>query len=1039
MGKLFEFDEHIGDWRVLVQNRDIQNGAIQSRHIASGAVISDKIGDNAIQSRHIAPGAVTGDKIDDNAIRSRHIAPDAVTPDKIAPGAIDDIRILFQDLVDNYKPIVINGDVTNAPDEEDITSVDGLLKLKNRSAALSTMGYKILRRGTPLSEQMNLINTIYDIRYDFDLDGETLTIPENCVLKFEGGSLLNGSVICNDTKIVNQSDSFVFNNADITGSLKNDHLVGDWFIGDRDNADTGINAAVLAAYLTGIYEVRLVKDIYCIYNPIMLFNKSRLIGVDGGVMTPSRGDYVDICAATYIFVRSNTDGIIVTPYQYDESAGERQYSLNSVAIKNVIVNYNPTNSKTPYADNSIKSNYGIHVYNIHGELPVTFRNSDLQNIVVRNFRFGIFIDNRHYYPSASTDWKKVMLTNNHVGLCLKGLGGETGGGVWANTFTLNDSRFANNYIGGVYIDDVPQTELIKFNNCVFEGNGYDYNLSMIEDTEEHPLDVDGEQLGAYAFRANNTSTYGQVIFKNCYFEYNYFRRQNKSGYDSEKEQTYTVSGVEYVSPKDVMKNSYIVYAIKQHVVMKENRINQQMKIAYFMNCPFEYIGNFNTFTIPRPIAGPEGIDRFEKDPYLIYMNLGAGSVTNFWHKYVNIEEPFKGDKDKNTSQFKYVTSFFACKGMLLPSFLTERAFPVLKIESPFEMPIYFSPEKVNYDMVLDSSRNLGGICTYFSPGYEFSNVIRLLSYLKTDSSIQRIVLKYGEGITEYKLKEYSQYQNVRIDQGFDIMPYNFPDEYTDDQEQVNLPILRHHVPDDPQAIYGDSYISNFKITSQGPTSIPTFNVKGGKVLTFNDCEINTGKTIIPFITTKIDSLTIVFNRCLIYSENHSEGRNVMITDNMNNTVVYNDCIVGEYCSLISYKKVGSTSDRPSFNNNSYQGYQYFSEDLETPIYWNGFSWVDALGNAVSDTCSVTYALTHITSSITGNACEGRTYLTVLSAESGYTMPDSVTVMMGERELVADTDYTYDKNTGRLKILGAGGSGGVTGSLEITAEAQEISE
>ena len=31
MLKLFEFDEHIGDWRVLVQTKDIRNGAITTR------------------------------------------------------------------------------------------------------------------------------------------------------------------------------------------------------------------------------------------------------------------------------------------------------------------------------------------------------------------------------------------------------------------------------------------------------------------------------------------------------------------------------------------------------------------------------------------------------------------------------------------------------------------------------------------------------------------------------------------------------------------------------------------------------------------------------------------------------------------------------------------------------------------------------------------------------------------------------------------------------------------------------------------------
>lgn len=92
------------------------------------------------------------------------------------------------DQVENYKPIVINGDVSNAADEEDITSENGLLKLANRSA-INGMGYVILRKDKTFAEQVTLANTIYEIRYDFDLNGKEITIPKNCVLQFEGGSL----------------------------------------------------------------------------------------------------------------------------------------------------------------------------------------------------------------------------------------------------------------------------------------------------------------------------------------------------------------------------------------------------------------------------------------------------------------------------------------------------------------------------------------------------------------------------------------------------------------------------------------------------------------------------------------------------------------------------------------------------------------------------------------------------------------------------------------------------------------------------------
>lgn len=45
---------------------------------------------------------------------------------------------------------------------------------------------------TPI--MMNQPNIIYEIRYDFDLNGETIEVPNDCILKFEGGSIKNGII-----------------------------------------------------------------------------------------------------------------------------------------------------------------------------------------------------------------------------------------------------------------------------------------------------------------------------------------------------------------------------------------------------------------------------------------------------------------------------------------------------------------------------------------------------------------------------------------------------------------------------------------------------------------------------------------------------------------------------------------------------------------------------------------------------------------------------------------------------------------------------
>lgn len=71
-------------------------------------------------------------------------------------------------------------------------------------------------------------DTIYEIRYDYDLNQKTLVIPDNSVLKFNGGSIRNGTIILNNTKI--DSDlNFIFKDVVFKGSLVNSEVYAEWF------------------------------------------------------------------------------------------------------------------------------------------------------------------------------------------------------------------------------------------------------------------------------------------------------------------------------------------------------------------------------------------------------------------------------------------------------------------------------------------------------------------------------------------------------------------------------------------------------------------------------------------------------------------------------------------------------------------------------------------------------------------------------------------------------------------------------------------
>lgn len=133
---------------------------------------------------------------------------------------------------------------TNYPDDEDLAEEEKenkkkVMKLADKeynAAGFSGLGRVYLRKN--ISESNNILtqemidstNTRYIIQYDYDLGGNTINIPENCLLDFQGGSLSNG--IINGSKFRIKSElNKIFNNIQFTGDVtKNVTFEVDWFV-----------------------------------------------------------------------------------------------------------------------------------------------------------------------------------------------------------------------------------------------------------------------------------------------------------------------------------------------------------------------------------------------------------------------------------------------------------------------------------------------------------------------------------------------------------------------------------------------------------------------------------------------------------------------------------------------------------------------------------------------------------------------------------------------------------------------------------------
>lgn len=104
-------------------------------------------------------------------------------------------------------------------------------------------------------------NTIYEIRYDFDLDGETIDVQEGCTLKFEGGSLKNGCINGVAT-IIDSAPLFIFkDNFSLKGIFLADESYIEWFGAHCDGVAD--DAPYIEKALSIFKSVKLVSNCYC--------------------------------------------------------------------------------------------------------------------------------------------------------------------------------------------------------------------------------------------------------------------------------------------------------------------------------------------------------------------------------------------------------------------------------------------------------------------------------------------------------------------------------------------------------------------------------------------------------------------------------------------------------------------------------------------------------------------------------------------------------------------------------------------------------
>ena len=467
-------------------------------HINVGYVASDTAAYNAIPEIYRKTGFIITYYLNEKPITKQFIGT------KEDAGSENWISDIYWELIDNTGAI---NNIINYPDDEDLTEVDAsggsgtqeikVLKFADKKynfTNFSGLGRIYLRKNLVEVEQedetkviknvltqemINTANTRYIIQYDYDLNGEEITIPANCVLKFEGGIFKNGILLGDNTLIDATSGDYIFNNITFEGKFKNGSFYVDWFgCADVEDCSDNLQWAIDAAQKVSVKSVVLSNKTYNISKTIKIPSFFSF----GGLVNNALAVWKRQGTISLIYQTSNLPII-----ELGDSEGARNISLHDIALQ-------PSLDYQGTKDNL----YGIYTDNI------SFANNSIDNVWVNGCKFGMYIRISNGGGFTENSCINLSLVRNIIGLVVENHDVDTTTYLWMNQNYFRLCYFNQNTCGGVWISNRGSYQNNSFQTCNFEGMGMNY------------VEEDYSTYGCFAFKCN--SSYGLGVFDSCYVE-----------------------------------------------------------------------------------------------------------------------------------------------------------------------------------------------------------------------------------------------------------------------------------------------------------------------------------------------------------------------------------------------------------------------------------------------------------------------------------------------------------------------------------------
>lgn len=388
-------------------------------------------------------------------------------------------------------------DFVTEPDDLTLETVGqtNLLKFANRLYNTTTpngYGYKILRSGDTLASEMDgLVNTVFSIRYDFDLDGATLTLPENSILRFDGGSFKNGTLTGNKTVIeagnyqifgvpTNEPD-FATKKIVFSGSFVGE-LNAIW-IGAKPTESAYDNAPVLSLWLQS----------YSDYFKKLSFPRATYYFLTESVLTVDNRNLVLSCNNSLFNVNIPTDDAYFLKLQNSGSGSSGEnFRIEDVRIYNVKTTSGERISKTrailfDRAQRFEVCNVQIWYFDIGIALASCWYGGFTGQNVIRFCRVGIYI-----YNSDSTIENNTVEFHN---VDFKGITRET----VALIYPQNEGESDDDYLtrtASCGVDAYSLLQAFNLRGCIFES--FDYGIrtswrrrSSVASQMGGPFNIDG--------------------------------------------------------------------------------------------------------------------------------------------------------------------------------------------------------------------------------------------------------------------------------------------------------------------------------------------------------------------------------------------------------------------------------------------------------------------------------------------------------------------------------------------------------------------